>query len=115
MNFQEARSIVESITYKPGWSVLFDHCPYASASMANQFILQIRAKVQDADNPTAEFKLLSREYLFEEWIITLDEKQFVAYVFDFFVQMEKHEAAEFFKVRGVKTFDPHASEERKHA
>jgi hypothetical protein len=87
------RAILQSFTYKPGWkfSVMEGH-------------LVINFKAVDTDN-TENLIPIS----FVQGIPTLvrDDYPWDRWLLDMIMEVERHEAQEFFKINGVKVFDPH--------
>lgn len=87
------KEILRSFTYRPGWrfSVEDKH-------------LVVRATVIDTDNPNQEVPLG-----FEISLPSFTDPVFdwTDWLFRQIMTIEQHEAQEFFKINGVKVFDPH--------
>jgi len=70
------------------------------------YVLTIRNVVTDSGDPARQIPQLGVSRM-EVWkIILLTETKFVAHVFDLILDMEKHEAREWFMCDGMKIFYP---------
>lgn len=102
------RELIESIKYKPGWGFALGLFPkdraegeeprgwalYVISDTENSMDFQKRIRVRH------EFIVPPAEYNRDEW---------AAWLFDRVVDVERHEAAEFFRIFGVREFAPHHS------
>lgn len=84
--------LLPRVSYRPGWQF----------TVADNR-LRIRAAVIDAYDHSRE-TTLGRDIALPPACANLDWQR---WLFDMLLQIERHEAAEFFTVEGVKVFDPH--------
>lgn len=82
--------------YKPDWTFSIE-----------RGLLAIRAIVVDADDPKRVIPVTS--YI-ELPRFVRDEFPWDRWLLDQIIELERHEAMEFFQVAGVKVFDPHKGE-----
>lgn len=91
---QPLRTLLRDFTYRPDWHF------YVKGGY-----LCVRAAVVDTDDPTQICPLKYKQALppyappsfpWQRWL------------FDQIMRIERHEAQEFFKIAGMKVYDPHA-------
>lgn len=91
---QPLRELLHTFTYKPGWTFHIK---------AGHLI--IRTIVIDTDNPEqtiqVDFGVGLPSYV-------RDDFDWTHWLFHHIMTVEDHEAREFFKINGVKVYDPHA-------
>ena len=110
MTLREAEAVLRELSYKPNWelkwSIMSHGIDSPPGSSLGSLVVQIMAQVVDAGGrgPTDIHTLV--EYN-EVTLGGLDEEMFLRLMFDRFVNMEQHEAREWFKRKGVALYDPH--------
>ena len=86
--------LLNGFTYRPDWSFVIENG-----------VLVVRALVIDTDNTGKIIPL--------QFGIGLPSRvrpgfDWTRWLFDQIMEVERHEAQEFFKINGIKVFDPHA-------
>lgn len=97
--------VVRSITYKPGWTITIEHMTrrYEHLAGGEGMTLRIEFRNQDSTNPGNEVGL---DHYFAVPPAMYDRETWERWVFDRIVEMETHEAMEFFHVDGWAPFFP---------
>lgn len=92
------RDLLRVFTYRPGWTFEVD---------AGQ--LHIRAEVVDTDDVRRTCVITDRRALPLHSLRSghVDDKFWMQWLREAILSVERHEMDEFFKVGGVKVFDPH--------
>lgn len=95
------RDLVESITYKAGWSFMLanDYDDDGSGGLALHII-------SDTDNSLRPGRIRVR-HAFLVPPASYNRNTWAAWLFDRVRDVESHEAAEFFRLNGVREFAPH--------
>lgn len=97
--------VVRGVTYKPGWSVTLEHMERHGEHLAGGegLTLRIRFACEDSTRPG---QMASLDHLFAVPPAAYSRETWERYVLDCLVQVETHEAMEFFKVNGHAPFFP---------
>ena len=108
MKVQEAIDLVQNrIQYRDGVAVRIYYDPLMSAVR-----LAVHWRAPDVNNPERIGDFGSVELIDEGFLERMDEPRLIRWVFDRIRWAEDHEAREWFRVDGVKIFDPHKEEPR---
>lgn len=101
--YQRARCVLKSITYKPGWRIEED-----DINDPHYLHYSLRFMAVCAVTGRNEIQVAARHSicLGAESILSLD-RMIVNHVLDSIHRAERHETLEFFKVNGVAIYDPH--------
>jgi hypothetical protein len=99
---REIEAHLATMTYKPGWRMAVVELP----PFSSRFHLAISFYAEDAYGSGKQVKI-GRHYPLRPPIRSLD--QFEHAVFTAILDLEKHEAREWFRVGGVMKLDPHRS------
>jgi hypothetical protein len=91
---ESLRELLQTFTYRPGWSFYLE-----------RDTLVIRANVLNTDNPKETIRV---DFGIGLPFPTPHKFDWTRWLFDQIMVVEDHEAREFFKIGGVKVFDPHA-------
>ena len=106
MTIDEANEIVAALTYKPGWEI-----ELVGGGVAG---LALRLAMQAPDSTTTEHRPIAVRGddvpLDPHNLQLFDEKRFVDWVFNQIMRLERHEAQEWFRLRGELVDDPHADD-----
>lgn len=96
--------LVDQVTYKPRWLVALVDAgePDGSGGLA----LQIVSDTEDSMQPGQRTRVRHR---FLVPPATYNRDTWAAWLFDRFRDVESHEAAEFFRIDGLREFAPHHS------
>jgi hypothetical protein len=97
MTWVEAVRVLNAIQYKPTISLGWAHFE------RDFFILQVQATVMNTDDHSSTVMITSQHIIRHE-----SEEQILRDVMNALIGLEKHEALEFFRYKGIKIFDPHA-------
>jgi hypothetical protein len=93
------KDLLARFTYRPGWKFTLDR----------EGAVRVEAMVIDTDDTERVCPLSFRQmpprhvydgFPWEKWLFD-----------EIIMKIERHEASEFFKIDGVKVFDPHAGEQ----
>lgn len=109
---QVLRQLVERCSYRPGWSVeLHDDYPRDFAPEDPRRISPIGRGMSlvittDTLNSYPPHQRIRVDHLFIVPAATYDEPSWRRWLFDQFVKVETHEAAEFFTLSGEKPYAP---------
>lgn len=93
---QEIRTIVRSVTYKPGWEILLKGEP-------GNLYVQIKATTLDSVTHVPTEWTSGKNYL-SEWMC---RQEVVGVVFSAIEKAELHEMREFFRYKGASIYNPH--------
>ena len=97
MNNDEMRTLIESITYKPNWNIIF------MANAERSYIqLEVTNSIDSVSRETCEWKSGKRftsEHMCRQEIIGL--------VYGLIENAEIHEMREWFRYRGASIYNPH--------
>lgn len=111
MTTREAVEFFKHFTYKPNWEFrptrvdrLTD--PY----LYGAFHLEVIVNTKDVGNPNHDIKLRLGEVMAESMLATMDGEQFLKWIRSIIMNIEDHEAREWFRVDGNAPFDPHKGE-----
>jgi DNA-binding LytR/AlgR family response regulator len=102
MTLTEAQNLVNQIQYKPNFVLSFLRSPNW-----NGVELRVYARVPERDT-LEEDSVLVRTVYSEHVLAAFKEEDFVDQIYKMIQRVELHEVAEFFKVKGVRVYDPHA-------
>jgi hypothetical protein len=86
------------VSYKPGWK-------FRMGGSGGRYLC-VTVTSPDSSDPTSQ---RNTQHMRE--VPDLDGRDLVRWVFDFLLDVERHEAAEFFAVEGHKPFMPHHQDE----
>jgi hypothetical protein len=102
LTLEEIGSIVGSITYKPGWTVLFEggERPFVQVSVSAESDASLDSAKRDGTRTPWKS---GKRYL--SWHMCRQE--IVGVVFDLIKAAELHEAHEWFRYRGASIYNPH--------
>lgn len=93
LDVEPLRNILRQFTYKPGWTFNI-----------RDDMLAIRLLAPDTDN-VENIISVNNEVVIPRFV---DERfPWDRWLLDQIMNVERHEAQEFFKINGVKVFDPH--------
>lgn len=101
-----AHGLLNSITYKPGVSLGWKFVHDDPTSSREVLVLTLDAAVLNADKPGETTTLHAQRMI--PFKITPDE--LIGEVYMMLREFELHELGEWFKVDGVKIYDPHRGE-----
>ena len=108
MTTEEFRRLVARVTYKPGWAVTAIDDPILGA-----VVIRVAFTVPDATLESEQPLPLRIKYaLPAALLVDMDERRALAYVFERVMEMERHEAREWFKLDGVPVDYPHGPDPR---
>lgn len=96
-NYEPLKAILRAFTYRPDWSF---EIVYGAIDT-----LVIQGRVIDTDDFSKVILLNFSASLPEAVRPDFD---WTCWLFDRIMEVERHEAQEFFKINGVKVYDPHA-------
>jgi hypothetical protein len=101
MRVKDFEKVLESISYKPGWS-------FKIGRKGSGMYLQIVCK--GLDNVTGE----QVEWTSRKWVLSrfMVQSEFVNTVFKAVMTAEEHETRELFKFKNQSIFDPHYNVEK---
>lgn len=94
--------VVKNIQYKPGVTINVRCDTYHP-----QVIIDM--KVMDSDNLERTIELHYMETISSYWY-RLNESEMIDILYGVILNMEKHEASEFFRYKNKKVFNPHKNE-----
>ncbi len=94
--------LVNSITYKPGWSIWLDN--FNEGGEDRGLALYI---VSDTENSYDHSQRMRVRHEFLVPPASWNRDTWAAWIFDRFRDVETHEAGEFFMIDGVREFAPH--------
>jgi hypothetical protein len=113
MTPDRALHVIQSITYKPGWTITA-HVKFwggpPSDSTLQSVVVDFRLRAPDAYGG-GWVPLALRRTICEAAVASMEDADLVAMVFSFIVDAEVHEAEEWFKVAGHRVRDPHPRQE----
>lgn len=95
----QARDLVGRLAYKPGWT-------FKVGGPLGRFLC-VFATTDDSTDPT---RTRTTQHMFELPAVS-DERSFFTWVFDRLLDIERHEAAEFFAVGDFRPFYPNHQDE----
>ena len=98
------RELIESVKYKPGWTFTLGTFPKDSDEPPRAWAFYIVSDTEDS------FNFKRRMRVRHEFIVppaTYNRDEWAAWLFDRVVDVERHEAGEFFRIFGVREFAPH--------
>jgi len=106
MTLEDAFRIIERVRYRPGWTVEAAQGPswlqfFFRADVMDAYSITQRTSIQLC--PRLELRTLER------WA----RAEFLQYLLEQFLEIERHEAREFFMVGNERPFDPHRSDIRR--
>lgn len=97
------QSLVERAEYRPGWQLLLvDNYDRGQGSKGLTFI--VVGTFPDTYNPE---NILRVQHLFPVPPAAYDDRSWRRWIFERLLEVERHEAAEFFKVDGERPYAPH--------
>jgi hypothetical protein len=96
MTWVEAVRVLNEIKYKPNVNLGWTHLE------RDWFLLEIQATVLNTDDHSHTVIITSRHIIRHE-----SEEQILRDIMNCLISLEKHEALEFFRYKGIKIFDPH--------
>lgn len=107
--------IIERLKYKPGWKFELENAGLFRPLDWEQGIkayLMVTCRVPDSFHPETIVTIGQRHPVPPEmdWC---DAGRIYHWLFQIIVQMERHEAAEFFQIEGERPFFPHHQEARR--
>ena len=103
VSVDEFRALVARLSYKPGWEVVA-----LDGVEENVVTLRVAFTVPDASGKVDQPLPLRIKYPIPAGVLWhLDERQALRLVFEKVLEMEKHEAREWFKIDGVPVDYPH--------
>ena len=95
--------LVSRIAYKPNWRL--------SAHLGNQptpaIIIEAMASVQDSSGSGVRIEIGKSMTLPPQVLCQFSDLDILRYLFMVIMEMERHEAEEWFKMDGVRLYDPH--------
>jgi len=101
MDVFAASAIVSEISYKPGWEIWSD-------AYGDHLLVKVRARVQDSRAAEIREIVLTQDLAIDARLLAvLDEPALVDHVFGRLLEIERHEAQEWYRYRGVLVNDPH--------
>lgn len=98
------RALVEAIDYKLGWD--FQLVRIVEPDGSGGLTLWIVSDTEDSMNPKKRIRVC---HSFLVPLATYNRDTWAAWIFDRVRDVETHEAAEFFKLDGLREFAPHHS------
>lgn len=103
MTRSEIIKIVESISYKPGFSIKFNREPRD----VDMIEILFDYKTIDSTDFTKEAKLKDTLTIDLFYLKNMKKDMLIRMIYDKILDMERHEAGEFFRVDGELPYDPH--------
>ena len=101
MRFEDFSKTAERLTYKPGFFLKTFEWPIGIS-------VHIWAEdVPDVRNPENRAPLVMKFYLDAAGIHALDEKGFLNFMRNCYLELERHECLEWIRFDGVQVFNPH--------
>jgi hypothetical protein len=94
--------LVDSITYKPGWT--FRLGLFREGDEARAWAFYVVSDTEDSLNPARRIRV-RHEFLVPP--ASYNRDTWAAWLFDRIRDVESHEAAEFFRLDGYREFAPH--------
>lgn len=95
-------ALVGAISYKPGWHCWLDK--FEEEGQVRGIALHIVSDTEDSLAPERRIRV-NHEFLVPP--ASYNRDTWAAWLFDRFVDVERHEAGEFFRIDGVREFAPH--------
>lgn len=118
MTSQAFCDLIRSVTFRPGWTIEAaawgdpSSGPYAKTSWP-VVVVTITAQLPDAARPEHIVPISLKRTLTLEDVARCDEDFAVFWIWHLLREMTAHEDEEWFKVAGVRRFDPHAPPTRR--
>ena len=104
MTIDEANEIAAALIYKPGWGIEL-------SQRGGDLELRMSMLVPDSRTAAGEsIQVRANKTIDLRYLCLFDENQFVNWVFDQIMRLERHEAQEWFRLRGELVDDPHADD-----
>lgn len=100
MHDNEIKTIVDQITYKPGWSIILDHDQLDPDS---RLYIQITAATPDSTNPSSIVPWKSAKHYLSPFMC---RQEIVGTVYHAIERAELHEMNEFFRYKGPRSITP---------
>lgn len=97
--------VVQTITYKPGWQITVGHMQRTGEHLAGGEGLTLRVTFT-SDDSTGTQGSVALDHLFVVPPAAYNRETWERFVLDCLIQMETHEAMEWFKVDGHAPFFP---------
>lgn len=121
MTIPELHKLILKIRYKPGFEIKLTgdtltsmyHVYSCNLVILEPYCVRMRMTCIDAD----DLSLRKQSSLDNVWIVDpyllehMTEREMVRFLFNKIKELEIHETAEFFRVDGIKVFDPHKESE----
>lgn len=102
MTYDEAKKVIATITYKPGWK--FD---IHREAQERQYSIITEAKVQDSSNLNEISLVIGKQIISLHMLSDMTKDSFVQFIRQCIHRREVHEADEFLRVDGEMVFNPH--------
>lgn len=99
MNYAEIKTIIELITYKPGWSIIL-----GQDSSGGRPYIQIGAATPDSTDPSNVVPWKSAKHYLSPFMC---RQEVVGTVYHAIERAELHEMNEFFRYKGASIYNPH--------
>lgn len=96
------RSLIERLTYRRGWRFALEHMDRGQGSYGLTFIAV--GLYPDTYNPD---EMIRVQHLFPVPPAAYDERSWRRWLFERILEIERHEAAEFFQIDGERPYAPH--------
>lgn len=96
------KDLVPSLTYKPNWKLYIEHEISEDGSGGWHFF--VVSSTEDSLNPGMNMRV---RHGFLIPAASYNRNSWAAWLFDRLLDVETHEAGEFFKINGIREFAPH--------
>jgi hypothetical protein len=105
-HLSRVRSLLERVTYKPGWKLSVERSRYISS---DSLLLVVSAEFPDVDRPDRRVTPFTFRKIIEEWCLDrMNDGQVLEYcIIPTIREMEEHEFREWLKLDGFCLYDPH--------
>jgi hypothetical protein len=105
-NLSRVRSLLERVTYKPGWKLSVERSRYISS---DSLVLIVTAEFPDVDRPDRRLTPVTFRKIIDGWNLEQvnDRKILDYYISRVIREMEGHEFREWLKLDGFCLYDPH--------
>lgn len=108
----ELEVIVENFKYKPGWLFLLQHMDRGQGSGGLTLVITTltHESLHDKSSSFHEWPVIRVNHLFIVPAASYNRNSWMRWLLDRIIEVETHEACEFFRVYGERVYAPHHSE-----
>ena len=104
--------LVENLRYKPGWGFELRHMDRGQGSKGLTLVVTTRTheSLHDGDERFHGWPTTSVDHLFIVPAAAFNRDSWMRWLLDRLIEVETHEACEFFRIDGERVYAPHHSE-----